>query len=225
MVKVGCAAVVLIAITGTVDHALFWREERTSLRASTAARDRVEPGKRVEVLFLGDSITSGFPLSTYLPRWIAPINAGVPGETTDQIRARWETYDPASYDYVVLSGGTNDIRRSIDQKVPHRVVENLLAMQTPNAIILEIPEETRAFAFPWLAFGPYGSSVAAINEEIRRTNERLPAVVFALNGRHYRAADGYHLNFRAYREMAKRIADEILARETVISSQAWTNPN
>jgi lysophospholipase L1-like esterase len=118
-----------------------------SLQATAVHADSVAGASRTGttplVVFLGDSITEGFPLQ--LPdggagqHFVYPeivsflssgavrtINRGIGGDTTSDMHRRFE-HDVLSYnpDYVNILGGINDFRNGSS---PHTVVENISTM-------------------------------------------------------------------------------------------------
>lgn len=73
------------------------------------------------IVFMGDSITMLWPLQEFVPD---AINAGISGNETGQMRARFETDVLALHPSIlVLLGGTNDIRNRDSADA-----ENLFAM-------------------------------------------------------------------------------------------------
>jgi lysophospholipase L1-like esterase len=78
----------------------------------TVAKSFALPAKTVS---LGDSITEGslvttpYPVKVQRTKNFPTVNAGVSGNTTTQILARWEsTYRGQGYRYVTIMGGIND---------------------------------------------------------------------------------------------------------------------
>lgn len=84
---------------------------------------------RPRVVFLGDSITQGWPLNEYFPDRDF-INRGISGQTTSQMLGRMQTdviqLRPAA---VVIHGGTNDLARG----VPLEIIQNNLRMMATLA--------------------------------------------------------------------------------------------
>jgi lysophospholipase L1-like esterase len=96
-----------------------WRASRTSIymndfgelaryRAANAALPAPAPGEN-RVVFLGDSITDGWPIAEYFPG--KPyINRGIGGQTTPQMLVRFrEDVIALQPRVVVILAGTNDI--------------------------------------------------------------------------------------------------------------------
>lgn len=134
------------------------------------------PAPRTAIVFVGDSITEGWwnlQLKTLLP---ASINAGISGQTSAQMRARFQVdvldKNPAT---VVLLAGTNDILRTSDPKVDDIQAMADLASQAGARVIVGTVPPNVDWAPPNLINDP-----ALGDAEIRRFNTDLRNVCAAL---------------------------------------------
>jgi len=101
----------------------------TSYYAEQNARLGPPQPNRPRVVFLGDSITQGWPLNEYFPDRDF-VNRGISGQTTSQMLGRMQSdvidLKPAA---VVIHGGTNDLARG----VPLMIIQNNLRMMATLA--------------------------------------------------------------------------------------------
>lgn len=123
------------------------------------------------VVALGDSITYGYPDPA--AGWVAAlglVNAGVPGERTDQMLARLQGVLAMHPRRVLIMGGTNDLEQGVALV---RIVANLRAMVDDvragraEAVLLTIaPRSERRWAGPTDALND-GIRTLAASEGIR----------------------------------------------------------
>lgn len=92
--------------------------QQTEAGRRDAQRSPGEPEDRSTTLFLGDSLTEGGLWSEWLTD-VNAINAGVGGDTTDDVLARLGDVVAAAPDEIVLLIGTNDLgtRQSVEHLV------------------------------------------------------------------------------------------------------------
>ena len=153
-------------------------------------------------VFMGDSITAYWSLPDH--------NAGIPGETTDQMLARFTT-DVLSHSYkrVIILGGTNDTRVSFF--VPSHVIKNLSEMVAMaqsfgiQAILCTVPPNY---------------SEARSEERIVELNQQIIALAAAkglllvdyfsvLDGHRDYFVDGLHPNESGYAAMEVELAKTV----------------
>lgn len=134
------AALAPALLAGTTESTLFTkpvqltREHRIDLwREENPA---IDPGA---VVFVGDSITAGFPLITAFPE-LRTVNRGIPGDTSIQVLERMQEsvydLDPAT---VVLMIGTNDLGHggTVEQAVENTArIVRLVQTNEPQARIV-----------------------------------------------------------------------------------------
>lgn len=104
------------------------------------------------VVFMGDSITEGWPLNESFPG--KPyINRGISGQTTPQmlVRFRQDVID-LQPKVVVILGGTNDIAGNTGPETLEEIEENLASMADlahANGIRVVLCSILPAFDYPW----------------------------------------------------------------------------
>jgi acyl-CoA thioesterase-1 len=109
------------------------------------------PGEK-RVVFMGDSITEGWPLNESFPG--KPyINRGISGQTTPQmlVRFRQDVID-LQPKVVVILGGTNDIAGNTGPETLEQIEENLASMTDlahANGIRVVLCSILPAFDYPW----------------------------------------------------------------------------
>jgi acyl-CoA thioesterase I len=104
------------------------------------------------VVFMGDSITAGWPLDKSFPG--KPyINRGISGQTTPQMLVRFRqdviALEPK---VVVILAGTNDIAGNTGPETLGEIEDNLASMvdlATANGIHVVLCSITPAFDYPW----------------------------------------------------------------------------
>src|SRR5262249_6135029 len=104
-----------------------WNQLGRYYRANLDLKHRAptEPGR---VVFMGDSITDGWPLDTAFPG--KPyVNRGIGGQTTAQMLVRMYpdviALQPAA---VIILAGTNDIARNNGPQTLEMIQQNIMAM-------------------------------------------------------------------------------------------------
>ena len=126
--------------------------------------------KESRVVFLGDSITDGWPLNQYFPG--KPyINRGINGQITGQMlgRMKADVLDLKPRVVVVL-GGTNDLARGVKVSV----IENNLAMIAALAAVHGVKPVMASI----LPIGDYHKSQ---NPDYERSRDRPPEAIRQLN--------------------------------------------
>ena len=91
-------------------------------------RLQAQPAEKGRVVFLGDSITDGWPLAQYFPGK-QYVNRGISGQTTPQMLVRFypDVLDlhPAA---VIILAGTNDIAHNTGPETAEMIEDNFRAM-------------------------------------------------------------------------------------------------
>lgn len=89
---------------------------------------KAKPADPARVVFMGDSITDGWPLDTSFPGK-AYVNRGISGQTTAQMLVRMYpdviALQPAA---VIILAGTNDIARNNGPQTLEMIQQNIMAM-------------------------------------------------------------------------------------------------
>ena len=167
------------------------------------------------VIALGDSLTygTGATQDTSYPALLAQmsgwevVNAGVPGDTTEQGCARLpaliEEHRPSLV--LVLLGGNDFLRRMPERGVSDALRRCVDAARSGNASVALIPVPR---------FGAGGLANAPLYEEASRALN-VPVVesgLASLLARSATRADPVHLNATGYREMALTLAEGLRAQ-------------
>ena len=145
-----------------------------------------DPAER-RVVFLGDSITDGWPLNQYFPG--RPyVNRGISGQITGQMLGRLKAdvlnLDP---EVVVVLAGTNDISRG----VPAEAIRNNLTMIADLAGVYGVK----------VIFGsllPVSDYHKDVNPNYERTGQRPPATILELNTWLYQMCKARHMGYVDY---------------------------
>ncbi len=150
------------------------------------------------VAFMGDSITF---------HWALPkANYGISGQTTAEMRARFNAFIPGhGYRTVVILGGTNDILLGVD---PDTSIDNLSAMaQAAEAahiqpILCEVPPIFRdLYGRPI----DHTAQVQTLNEKIKKLASehhwKLVDYYDAVANHPNYTVDGVHMRHRGYLAM------------------------
>ena len=122
------------------------------------------------VVFMGDSITQGWPLEDSFPG--KPyINRGISGQTSPQmlLRFRQDVID-LHPKVVVILAGTNDIAENTGPMTPEETENNLASMAdlaTANGIKVVLCSITPAFDFPWHRGLEPAQKIVALNQWIK----------------------------------------------------------
>lgn len=111
-------------------------QTQSTIEPDTFATNAIQPIS--PVVFIGDSITAGWIIKDYLPN---AINAGIPGQTSVQMLARFQAdvldKHPST---VVILAGTNDIRLLDSPNASY--IQRMATMATEvgiRVILCEIP--------------------------------------------------------------------------------------
>ena len=169
------------------------------------------PGpKENRVVFLGDSITDGWPLNQYFPG--KPyINRGISGQITGQMlgRMKADVLDLKPRVVVVL-GGTNDLARGVKVSV----IQNNLAMIAALA-------EAHGVKPVMASILPISDYHKSKNPDYERSRDRPPEAIRQLNDwtRRMCAEHGF-----VYLDYHSRVADAIGQLEAALSSDGL-HPN
>lgn len=137
--------------------------------------------RRIEIVFIGDSMTENFETNLYFYEYGCILNRGIGGETTEQIARRLEA-DALQFkpQLVVLQGGKNDLDSLVTayaagrdafaaacEAIPKRVVRNFELMIATcrtagqKTAVIGIPPQSKPIYYH------------EMNKAIARTNELL----------------------------------------------------
>ena len=175
---------------------------------------------------LGDSITYGYPDPA--AGWVAAlglVNAGVPGERTDQMLARLPGVLATDPNRVLIMGGTNDLAQGVAQA---HIVANLRAIvdevQAAHAepVLLTIaPRSERRWVGPTDTLNDQIATLAA-SEAVRLVD--VHAVLAAPDGTFAAglSVDGIHPTQAGYAAMAALIRGSITSSPSEQSGPAAT---
>lgn len=139
-------------------------------KADNAALPPVAPGED-RVVFMGDSITHGWPLDSMFPG--KPyINRGISGQTTPQmlVRFRQDVID-LHPQVVVILGGTNDLAENTGPMTLEQTENDLASMAdlaAANHIRVVLCSVTPSVDFPWHKGLAPAAKIAALNDWIRQ---------------------------------------------------------
>jgi len=156
---------------------------------------RKQPADPKRVVFMGDSITIGWNLSTYFPG--KPyINRGISGQTTPQMLVRMypDVIDLKPAAMVVLAA-TNDVAHNTGPETAEMIEENLMAMTElaqVHGIKVILCSVTPVSDYPFLSAqqsqqGGRGAGAAGMPGggrgmmRARQTDQRPPADILKLN--------------------------------------------
>lgn len=117
------------------------------------------------VVFIGDSITAGWDLKDYLPD---AINAGIPGQTSAQMLARFQAdvldKDPS---VVIILAGTNDIRLLDDPNASNiQIMATMASAAGIRVILCEIPPIDNTLDFDFANTTQESKVVTNFNSEV-----------------------------------------------------------
>jgi lysophospholipase L1-like esterase len=192
--------------------------------------------KKTLIIAIGDSTTAGSPffkspleappdgegdpegqyaywMMKKRPNWVV-LNYGVAGETTSQIRARFEEAMKRVPRYVIILGGVNDVYQGIPVKL---IEDNLLWMYKEAQGQALMP--VAATVLPFDAATPeQAQAIDALNHWIKSAAEKMrmpiadtnaslrdPNNPHKLNG----SPDGLHPDVGGYRKMGMDLIDAI----------------
>ncbi len=145
------------------DNLARYAEANSTVGAPSAEEPRV--------VFMGDSITDGWPLNQYFPDRDY-VNRGISGQITSQMLGRM-VVDVLNLDpqVMVVLAGTNDLARGLTNEA----IQNNLSMIADLAVAHGI---TPVFA----SILPVSDHHKETNPSYQRTPDRPPARIVALNG-------------------------------------------
>jgi lysophospholipase L1-like esterase len=139
------------------------------LKRYAAANAALTPDMKDRVVFYGDSITDGWPISggTYFPG--KPyVNRGISGQTTPQmlVRFRQDVIDlhPAA---LLILAGTNDIAGNTGPSTLEMIEANFRSMAElakANHIRVILASTTPAFDYPWRRGLEPAPKIQALNQ-------------------------------------------------------------
>jgi lysophospholipase L1-like esterase len=147
--------------------------DRDNLKRYAEENSRLRPPKPDEkrVVFLGDSITDGWPLNQYFPGKLY-INRGIGGQITSQMLGRMQAdvlrLKPSA---LVVLAGTNDIARGVSNEA----IQYNLSMIADLAVAHDIQP---IFA----SILPVSDHHKDSDPNYERTLARPPSTILALNG-------------------------------------------
>ncbi|NTW26760.1 MAG: hypothetical protein HGA36_00300 [Candidatus Moranbacteria bacterium] len=130
-------AIGLIVIIALIMGSLIWMKNTNRYASSADVRDKAEVGATDSVVFIGDSITA-------IENWNALLgtsyvaNAGISGNTTDDVIARLDraiVYKPKK---IFLMIGVNDFLRGRDVAhvlANYEIILNSIRKQSPDTVI------------------------------------------------------------------------------------------
>ncbi|MEM1165371.1 MAG: GDSL-type esterase/lipase family protein [Planctomycetota bacterium] len=154
-----------------------------------------------EVLFVGDSLTTGLDVERWFPD-VAARNMAIRGETTEDLLYRVETFTAREPAKLILLMGTNDTltRRSPMQSamVLDNVIRRIRRVSPATEIVLTtVPE----------LVSPASGSVSELNRQIGRLAAHYSIDVVDLHASlgtdpSLRQQDGVHLSDAAYEKWA-----------------------
>jgi lysophospholipase L1-like esterase len=138
-----------------------YREANAKLGAPAAGETRV--------VFMGDSITDGWPRN---PQQFFPgepyIGRGIGGQTTPQMLVRFQQDVVAlKPKVVVINAGTNDIAGNTGPSTLEMIEDNLKSMAqiaAANGIKVVLASVTPAYAYPWRQGLEPAEKIVALNE-------------------------------------------------------------
>jgi lysophospholipase L1-like esterase len=181
----------LAFFTFLYDKALFWRSERDYLRELILEKDTIKiVSNHIDIkriVFLGDSRTAMFPLSSFFPKTVFCLNMGVIGDNMTEIRKRYfNLITPDEHDILVIQGGINDIldgvnRKGDEDKLPQRILneydrivsKELSANKSPVVMSI-LPVTNRFLLTRFMSVTlPTDFDVTKINRIIVDTNNKL----------------------------------------------------
>ena len=153
------------------------------------------------VAFLGDSLTYGW----YFPR----VNLGVFGNTTEQMKARFDALIPGHhYRRVVILGGTNDVLTKVAPEVTIHNLETMAAAIVNDGaqpVICEIPPIFHDYHLEDQF--DYSNNVRELNRRIAEMAAKhqwtLVDYYDPLLGHPDYSVDGVHMRLRGYALMER----------------------
>lgn len=200
---------------------------KADAKKNYARMSAARPGNRV--VYLGDSITaaswqnstltqgSSFPLYAQMlsgGRALTVRNAGVSGERSDQMLARFDTdVTPYAPNAVMLTAGRNDIAQAVTLAVFRTNVETIMAkiraIGAVPVIGLIPPTNTGAQHPDTIKFNTWLKYYAATNGII--VVDFYSLLVDPVNGNYLSAynGDGLHPNHAGYMAMGQLVSDKL----------------
>jgi len=191
-----------------------YRDENQQLRPPSAARPRV--------IFLGDSLTQSWDLTSLRLTQVELLNRGISGQTTPQmlVRFRQDVVDlrPA---VVHILAGTNDLAGNTGPTTLEAIEDNLSSMveiAEANHIRVVLASVLPALDYPWRRGLQPAPRIVALNDWIRTYAKRhklvyadyYPALADSQGGfKSELADDGVHPNRAGYAVM------DPVARESI----------
>lgn len=143
-----------------------------------AYRDRnaallAQPASARRVVFMGDSITQGWPLEALRPGF---VNRGISGQTTPQMLLRFRADVLAlAPRAVVILAGTNDLAGNTGPATPEMIEGNIASMAElakAHHVRVVIGALLPAAAYPWAPGVQPAPAIAEINAWLRRYARR-----------------------------------------------------
>lgn len=156
---------------------IAWREKKKAMTYEekvTAFANENATFQKGQTVFIGDSITAGYPLRLYYRNFHCELyNRGISGDTTDWLLTRLQiSLLELAPSTIVLMIGTNDINLG---RPPAEIAQNydsilhLIATELPQAQVFcvsIIPQNTK-----------FSSDARQNNERIQETNRAIEGVV------------------------------------------------
>jgi acyl-CoA thioesterase-1 len=175
----------------------------------------------LRVVFLGDSITQGWDLSTFF-KGKPYVNRGISGQTTPQILLRFRqdvlALKPES---VVILAGTNDLAENTGPTTLEMIEDNLKSMAElarGNGVRPILASALPAAVYPWKPEIQPVDKILALNQWMKEYAGKEGIVYLdyyssLVNDQHGMNAefsgDGVHPNAAGYAIMAPLVADAI----------------
>lgn len=148
-------------------------------RYAAANRQLIESGTRTDVVFMGDSITQGWPDKR--PSFFSPgrVCRGISGQTTPQMVLRMMADVIALKPRMVhILGGTNDIAGNTGPISTEQTIDNIAAMMLlarAHRVKVLVGSVPPAANFPWRPGLETARRIAEVNHALRGLARRLDA--------------------------------------------------
>lgn len=188
-------------------------------RYAAANQQLIAANAKIDIVFMGDSITQGWPDKS--PHFFSPTRVcrGIGGQTTPQMLLRMMADVVALKPKLVhIMGGTNDIAGNTGLISPAQTIDNISAMALlakVHGIRVLIGSIPPAASFPWRPGLETRRAIETLNNALRGRADRLgsrfvdytPALGDGAGGMKAGLSyDGVHPDTKGYHAMEKVLA-------------------